>query len=1085
MLSKARVNLTKELSSIAASASSLKERLNKIFIPNTVNNKDPEIDTRLEQWCQVAAQGNSAKFEKRLAWDKLDLKTIGSFLGSVKHDDRQPLPSWTNTLAEIIETAESCKDLSQPYLDPEDPVPFELVYIPCVEVAKNKLSKLVGADLELLGEDAKTSLDRNLLLRLSSICGRTLFEEFSQFRSSGDSVRDFLLLRIGGKNRDEKYRAFIDKLFEDNLLSLFKEYSVLGRLVAIAIDFWVEASAEFIERLAKDWSEIKRRFSPKIPLKQVANLKLGLSDPHNRGRSVIGVKFDTELKLIYKPKSLSPDLYFYQFQDWCNQHGAPLQFKFPQILNYSTYGWMEYVESGPCADKQEARNFYQRSGMLLCLIHVVRGTDCHLENLIASGEHPVIIDLETILSHQTKTLEKRGSDAFATVSRQLEESVTRTLMLPQWDQQGNNGFAMDLSGLGGVEEQELSVMKLNNINTDAMDVDCETVTVQLQDNAPILNGTSLSPQDYLEELVGGFEQMYRFLLLHQSTLLEADSPLMNLADREVRYLFRATRIYATILQQSYQPSLLRSGIDRSIGLDVLSRAFLTTEEKPLFWEILAAELEALEQSDIPFFTADSSQNFLPLAKGVVIEELFEQPSFDWMLLGIKNLTEADLAQQIEIIRGSFYSRFVKEPNSLTSDNTLLPQTTASLTSEQLVESAIKIAEDLQQRAIFAADGSVSWVGLGYAAKSQSFQLQGLGSSLYDGSSGLALFLAALAKVTDNSKWGDLALATLQTLRQSLDGPNSDTVARLRRALGISGATGLGSIAYGFAQIGQFLQNSELLQDARKVASWITPDSIAADKTFDIIEGTAGTLLSLLALHRLETSNPSNNALELAIACGEHLLEHQTSAQELPQAWKTGNGKQLAGFSQGAAGIAYALLQLFAVTQNPRFFDGAVAAIEYEQSLFCEEEKNWPDLRSEEPVFRVSWANGAPGIGLGRLGALPVLDTPEIRHQIAVAIETTQRFCLDNADNLCWGNSGRLETLLVASEKLDRPDLEEFVGRAVTHTLNLSRSRGTFMVFPDLPPKVYNPGFFQGVTGIGYQLLRIAYPKLLPSVLLWE
>jgi lantibiotic modifying enzyme len=32
---------------------------------------------------------------------------------------------------------------------------------------------------------------------------------------------------------------------------------------------------------------------------------------------------------------------------------------------------------------------------------------------------------------------------------------------------------------------------------------------------------------------------------------------------------------------------------------------------------------------------------------------------------------------------------------------------------------------------------------------------------------------------------------------------------------------------------------------------------------------------------------------------------------------------------------------------------------------------------------------------------------------------------------------------------------------------------------------FNPGFFQGASGIGYQLLRLACPEHIPSVLLWE
>jgi lantibiotic modifying enzyme len=62
----------------------------------------------------------------------------------------------------------------------------------------------------------------------------------------------------------------------------------------------------------------------------------------------------------------------------------------------------------------------------------------------------------------------------------------------------------------------------------------------------------------------------------------------------------------------------------------------------------------------------------------------------------------------------------------------------------------------------------------------------------------------------------------------------------------------------------------------------------------------------------------------------------------------------------------------------------------------------------------SWCHGAPGIGLARLGSLPILDTAEIRQEIAVAINTTQQFGLHNIDHLCCGNFGRMEVLLVGA-----------------------------------------------------------------------
>ncbi|WDD36986.1 type 2 lanthipeptide synthetase LanM family protein (plasmid) [Nostoc sp. UHCC 0926] len=1080
--------LTQEVALIVARASNFAERLNNSFIPNGKDNYDIQIQARSKLWCQVVAKGEAAKFQKRLAWSGLDINTLHSLLGNVDLNESQ-LPSWATTLEQVIQTAQSIphQQLFSPhrYLEHENPVAFEPVYIPCLQVAQQKLQALVGSSSQLLSDAAQETLERGLLQRLSLVCTETLMKEFSEFRSSGNTLRDFLLISIQGRNRQEKYHAFIQKLFEDGLLSFFQEYSVLGRLVAVTIDFWVEATAEFLNRLATDWFDIQQCFWGEIPLQQVVALKPDLSDPHNRGRSVITLKFDAGLQLVYKPKELGIDIAFCKLLSWCNNQGIALPFKVLQVLNCSTYGWIEYVELLPCEDERAVQRFYQRSGMLLCLIYALEGTDCHQENLIACGEQPVLVDIETLLHHRAN-MEPKKSDALALANQQIEESVLHTMLLPQWNILPNEQLSLDLSGFGGVEQQEMSVPKLQNLNTDAMDVNYEIITLKYA-NGPTLNGIPLSPKDYLENLVAGFEHIYGLLISQQADLLVPGSPLMNLAHQKVRFVFRNTRTYTVILHNSYAPNLLRSGIDRSISLDILSRAFLTTNEKPVFWSILASELQAMEELDIPFFVADSSSNSLTLPTGEVIPKIFEEASFNRMLSRIKSLSEADLAKQIEIVRGSFYSRFVREPNPVSESGKVLSQAMAVVTSQQLVEQAMTIATDLQQRAISAPDGSIAWLGMGYRHSNQGLQVQSLGYGLYDGICGVALFLAALAKVTSNLEWHHAALRTLQPLRTDLHNSEPDFVTRLTRQLGMSGATGLGSIAYALAQINQLLQEPSLLQDALKAASLITPDLIAADQTFNILEGAAGVLLSLLALHKVETAHklPESTTLDLALACGEHLLAHQTSTDNRPRAWKTWNGKHLTGFSQGAAGIAYALLQLYAVTSDSRFLDAATEAIAYEQSVFSTDTQNWPDLRSEEPCFRVSWANGAAGVGLGRLGGLSILDTTEIRQEIAIAVETTQKFAISNVDNLCWGSLGQIETLLVAAHKLDRPDLLEFVHQAVTYILTQAKAQGTFTLFPDLPPKVYNPGFFYGATGIGYELLRIAYPTLLPSVLLWE
>ena len=76
-------------------------------------------------------------------------------------------------------------------------------------------------------------------------------------------------------------------------------------------------------------------------------------------------------------------------------------------------------------------------------------------------------------------------------------------------------------------------------------------------------------------------------------------------------------------------------------------------------------------------------------------------------------------------------------------------------------------------------------------------------------------------------------------------------------------------------------------------------------------------------------------------------------------------------------------------------------------------------------------------------------------------------------------------LLAASQKLSRPQLREIARKRATWLVANAEQAGAYKLFPNLPRHVFSPSFFQGTAGIGYELLRLAYPELLPSVLLWE
>jgi lantibiotic modifying enzyme len=117
---------------------------------------------------------------------------------------------------------------------------------------------------------------------------------------------------------------------------------------------------------------------------------------------------------------------------------------------------------------------------------------------------------------------------------------------------------------------------------------------------------------------------------------------------------------------------------------------------------------------------------------------------------------------------------------------------------------------------------------------------------------------------------------------------------------------------------------------------------------------------------------------------------------------------------------------------------------------------------------------------GRRAEYP--DTAEIRQDIKAAVNTTRQVNLQGIDHLCCGNLGRVEFLFTAARKLSQPQLLETAMTQAAQVVARAKQRGNFCYAPTL---AYNPGFFQGASGIGYELLRLAYPDQLPSVLLWE
>jgi lantibiotic modifying enzyme len=1045
---------TSDLTQIIAQSSCLSESLGKKL---QVTDNEQQLISRLNRWCKVSSHGSWEKFQKRILWEGLDVEEVQQVLRSLPVVDSQFLPVWAETLRAIIETAYNFHPPSLIPINPQEPLPFQELLLPAISVARQQLLTRLGTNdslcdenlpLKILSESAYLAFECSLLEKLLNLSARTLTAEYSRFV-------DLMEIQLQNQTTpQDKYNTFVENLLKDGMLAFFQQYPVLGRLMATAIDFWVEEIADFLQRLLVDMPEIQQIFSPsQSHLEKVIEIHPSLSDPHHQGRTVTALTFESGLKLVYKPKSLGAEVAFTQFLDWCNQQNISLPFKVLKVCDRSNYGWVEYVEHLPCKDQAAAQRFYQRAGMLLCLLHILRVTDCHHQNLVANGEHFVLVDMETLMQPEAKLMTDfhQGTEVEVEklVGKQFWYSVVNTGLLPRWDFLEN----------GCIAYQHNALSKCQNHPSPALT------------NVPILDDMPLEGSDYLDEIVWGFEQMYRFLMFHQQILLAEDSPLTPFQNVQVRFMFRMSQIYAKILEHIQHPKWLRNGIDKSIELDHLSRAFLVVDEKPHNWQILSKEVQAMEQLDIPYFSACPGSDELVLESGESLSEYFQEPSYKTVQTQLKNLNEEDLARQVEIIKGCFYAQGQSvnlQRDSITSNSAKSQNhSLVSLIKEQLLQEATRLAEEIQARAIWGSDGSVKWIGFNYFPNAKCFQFEPLGDNLYNGNSGIALFLAALDYVRGTNQFRELVMGALFSLRKFLQTFDYESHRRFVRQ-GIGGGMGLGSLIYGLVTISQFLRDPALVEDATEIANLITPELIAADQQFDIIYGTSGAILGLLSLYH-QTQDP--NILKTAINCGQHLLNHQIKVAGIPQAWNILQQGQYIGFFHGAGGIAYALLRLYAVTADSAYLAAAKAAMTYEWNIFLQQPKE--NIKSNR--FDI-----AGEILLGRLASLSILNTDDVYQELETVLRSTRTNDLIDVDSIVCGNFGKIEMLLLAAKKIDRPELREEALIRAYSIVNCGQLAGGYQ-FLELPSFVFNPGLFHGTAGIGYELLRLVKDSL-PSIL---
>ncbi|GIK62400.1 MAG: hypothetical protein BroJett018_01940 [Chloroflexota bacterium] len=878
-------NYRDTLITIVEKSATLAERLSGEFVPINDPTEAEIIEARLNTWIQTAAQGDPERFHKRLEWDGLTLEQVKPLLGSVRRrDPNAPLPRWAELLGEIFEVAEtlSLDKKRGTVFTYDESFPFAEIFLPFLKVAQNHFYERMLRGVSYRGKWSPPNHLNGLLRALSEISVQTLMVVFKTFQimEYGAPLSEKTFPKTSTPTRD-RYLAFIKAVLDNELKSICIDYAVLARLLATTTLYEIEGQLNILFNLFEDVENLREAFGflnrDYLPIQSFDSR---LSDPHNNHQTVALVAVTLDITL-FKPRTLGIDKAFNNLLLWRDQRRQSPKLKTPITLDYGDHGWVELLPSNDYGTRETLGKYYYQMGLLLGSIQMLAGNDCHSDNIISHIDYdnntlePVLVDAETLMHHRVPDIEYHFPDARAEAHKIIENSVLRTQVLPRWEF-GSGSIAYDMSALGSFEKDETDLLRpiWKNINTDVMYLGSQERTMDLR-LKPYYEGLGfkyLNPVGYESEIIGGFTEMYRFLMTHRDELLAEGSPLEGFKNQRVRYVFRPTQTYQTVLQHTLQPRYLHEGIDRSIQIESLNRVLLAWDEKPIFWDIHKGEAQAMEQMDVPLLTYNSSETSLHIGD-ITIENVFDRPAYTLVIERLNSMSEDDLQQQITFIRGSLFCRITHELPDTDDEIPIVLQNAPTLPRELLISEASQIADELQARAIWGEDGSATWITLTYHFAANRYQFGQISDGLYDGVCGVAFFLAALHHVAGWPGARELALAAIKPLQNRLYHPVLSQ--RLARNLGVNGPSGLKSIAYALRHISEWLNEPDLLDDVRLVESLISPERAMAEQKVGRI--------------------PEN---VFAQAAGRWRI-----TTHLPE------GVQLWGLYGGRAGIGYELLKL--------------------------------------------------------------------------------------------------------------------------------------------------------------------------------
>lgn len=899
-------------------------------------------------------------------------------------------------------------------------------------------------------ESVLLGFKEQLEIRMQEISVRTLIVEMHDYDR-----------RVGleGKNSKEKYEYFCKRILKRNFIQkIFDQYPVSYHCMKEIVKNMVAFYAEIIEYFWKDKQAIQQVLCQGKEVQNIQRIKGGFSDVHNKGRCVVRILLDNGKEIIYKPRSMDNEKKYTEMLQWLEREIQVSQYEYA-ILSYSDHSWCSIVRYVPCNSQNELEGYYERLGVQLFLTYLLGTKDLHCENIIVSGEYPVLIDLETLTNIKYNRERITVNDE---IFYQLSQSVLYTGILPfyHWNRDGKGVNNSVISGMEG-QSYPFKVPVIIHGGTSDMKIAYQYPESVKNQNLATIKGEFQEPRLYVENLRKGFQAAYCAVMNRKE---EFRIILKKLIKIKCRYLVADTQRYSMVLSGSYHPSLLKDKEERKKFLYSMWKGRKEYEK-----EIVDSEVKALSDGDIPYFYYTMNEKDLVDGRGKKIKEYFTCRPIELLYQKLEQLCEKDMRKQCEYVELALEmmdknaEQFMNRVYYSREDGSLEMDAAAEVSEVSRLEKNIKsLTERVLQNAVWNREhNEVSWYTVQLSEENRkNWKIRPMNIYLYDGLSGMLLLMYSLKKADKRKeiieiyetlknqlfRYTELGLLSIENLQS--------------RNTGIY--EGEGSIIYTYLLLYKEGGEVEYLDYAQKHAR-IVEQLIAEDTKYDLLNGNAGAVQALLMLYEIIKDKTYLEISERAM----NVLEQMSEKQEYGVGWITEKGlPPMAGTAHGNSGILMALLHLWNLTSMDKYEQLAEKVWKYEEALYSPEKNNWKDVRlgkqDKDDVGAMAWCHGAPGILYSRMKCNEYIKDLKWKNRLETDMRRAYKKLKEywRRDSWCLyhGICGNLWILEKASEVLKRE--KELCS-------NYCAQKEVYL----LPQEKGNPGLLNGYGGVLIYLLQ--------------